>query len=420
MVVWDFNSIHIGKSLDICPFSDNVSLPLVHRIQDNLDINSSLVFGDEMFTEDAAAAAAGTSSTAATPTPGSLSRGSIRPQNSGRFTPSTPQGNHRSKAGDSSRQSGDGNRDDDDATPTPSRSARRKSASRRSFTSGNEDSMSDMYGRTSGANTPLVAVGSFEAQRSLTRDDATNASSENIARRSANLRRGITNSGRAGSRTSSSPLPPTAMIPTPPPPVTMLAGQNSSSSVESGGAAPPRSAGAVSARSAQLSRRGLRMSSEQTPTPSLDSGLPSNSQRLSSASTRGDHREKPTMSGRTSSSISQSGSFPNASSDQGPLPSKPGVPRQPTSVSRHGTKSSSGLRRHASDIDTSTQQSHSRPASMTQRQQTPVQQWRPNSSTGERIFTLFFFCSLLFFLFFLPFECLGDHWMATGRASTLT
>ncbi|GFR96426.1 zinc finger B-box domain containing protein 1 [Elysia marginata] len=353
------------------------------RLQDNLDLNSSLVFGDEMFTEDAAAAATSAPSTSVTPTPAALSRGGNKPSSSGRFTPSTPQNLHRSSVKDFARRLDDGNREDNDATPTPSAS-HRKSANRRSVTSGLTQS---------GLNTPTMVERSSTDQKSFAKDEVRDSNSENITRRSANLRRGLISSGSASSRTASSPLPPTTMVPTPPPPQ----GSAEKSSVSESGLAYARSGSGVSVRSAQLSRRGLRTPSEQTSVVPQDPGLPADSQRLTSASRKGEHRS------HLSSSVTKSGSFADNSSNQDAGHSRSGFRREPTSASRQGTSSSSGLRRHASDINGSSQpkrsqsqiqsniaQSNSRPASTSHmavsgqghRQQTPGQQWRPNSSTG--------------------------------------
>ncbi|KAK3727242.1 hypothetical protein RRG08_049869 [Elysia crispata] len=362
------------------------------RLHEDHDVNSTLMFGDEMFTEDAAAAAAGTLSSAATSNPALFSKR----QKSEILTPPMSQNVHMSGARETSNSSDIVNREDDDATPTPTRSARRKSASRRSITPGSSDNSNGVFTRANVTSTPTLAAERVAGQRSFSKDEIKYSSSENIARKSANLRRSLAGSERAHSRTKSSPLPPTAMVPTPPPPQdTGEQASSTKSGITSNTTAPSRSADGVSTRSAQLLRRGLRTPSEQTSAPSQDSGLPSDSRRLSSAMRKGEQDGKAIRSNRMSSSATKSGSFPKGS-EQDPTPSRSTVSRQPTSVSRHGTASSSGLRRHVSDIDASSQpkrsqphvQPHSRPASTShnaassQRQQTPVQQWRPNSSTG--------------------------------------
>lgn len=341
------------------------------RLQDTYDINSSLVFGDEMFAEDAAAARA------VTPTPAAFVAGNKTPLHSGRLTPTTPQNVSRY-----SGRSDDGTREDDDATPTPSLSTRRKSANRRSVTSGDGGG---------GANTPTLVSRSSTGQRSFIRDEAKDSNTENIARRSANLRRNLIGSGNAKGVKQASALPSKTMFPVP---LSKQHGSREKSLISESGEAIPRSSSTGSARSAQLSRRSLKTSAEQ------NSGVSTDSQRLTSAQTKKESQDGLMKSGRLDSSVTKSGSNPNNSLNLTRENSRSGIVRETTSASKQGTSLASGLRRNASDTNAcsnlkrsqlpvqSNSQSHSRPASTSHtsmsghRQQTPVQQWRPNSSTG--------------------------------------
>ncbi|GFO16535.1 Zinc finger b-box domain containing protein 1 [Plakobranchus ocellatus] len=347
---------------------------------DEFGLNSSLVFGDEMFTEDAAAAAAaeGTESSATTPTPGLPSRNRHRLEQHGSMKPSTPHDvrhphHHHVNSDQTFRQLEEANRDDDDVTPTPSRATRRKSANRRSFTPGNPDSLDSVY--NSSANSSIT--GSTEIQKSVDQNESVGAHPENIARRSANLRR----FSGSSSRTVSSPLPPSNMVPTPPPPVA-----SHKPELETGSFG--RGASSQAARSAQLSRRSVRSSSDLSSDPhSQTAASPSESRRLVATSAKRDHQSNLRQSGHLNFSTNHSTHDNEASSGHR-------VQMESTSASKQSTKSSAGLRRHMSDIHTNSQplkakphsEPHNRPASMSsrintvQRNRTPSQQWRPVSS----------------------------------------